>query len=178
MVRTDFHEETLMAVTPQSVTPVDSRDFRGAMGAVATPVSVVTAMLEEPHGTTVSAFCSLSLDPPMVLVSLQGDSDLLAIIRRTRRFGLNVLAHGQSAIGAVFARRGVDRFAGVPWGLSCGLPRLAGVASWAACEVADLIVAGDHVIVTGLTQEADHHDKPGLVYQHRRFGAFVADAAA
>ena len=167
-----------MAVTPRSVTPVDSPAFRGAMGAVATPVSVVTAMLDEPHGTTVSAFCSLSLDPPMVLISLADDSDLLEIIRRTRRFGLNVLAHRQSAIGATFARRGVDRFAGVTWDLSCGLPRLAGVASWAACEVADLIVAGDHVIVTGLTQEANHRDEPGLMYQHRRFGAFVADAAA
>jgi flavin reductase (DIM6/NTAB) family NADH-FMN oxidoreductase RutF len=173
----DFHEETLMTVVRQSSTPVDTHAFRGAMGAVVTPVAVVTAMLDEPHGTTVSAFCSLSLDPPMVLVSLQSDSDLLAIIRRTRRFGLNVLAHGQSAIAAVFARRGVDRFDGLAWALSCGLPRLTGTASWAACEVADLIVAGDHVIVTGLTQEADHRDEPGLVYQHRRFGAFVADPA-
>lgn len=167
-----------MAVARKPATPVASAAFRGAMGAVATPVSVVTALLDQPHGTTVSAFCSLSLDPPMVLISLASDSDLLGIVRRTRRFGLNVLAHRQSAIGVTFARRGVDRFAGVAWDLSCGLPRLAGVASWAACEVADLIVAGDHVIVTGLTQEADHRDVPGLMYQHRRFGTFVADAAA
>jgi flavin reductase (DIM6/NTAB) family NADH-FMN oxidoreductase RutF len=167
-----------MAAVPQSVTPVDSLTFRRAMGAVVTPVSVVTTMLDEPHGTTVSAFCSLSLEPPMVLVSLQTDSDLLALIRRTRRFGLNVLAQGQSGIATVFARRGVDRFADLAWSLSCGLPRLAGVASWVACEVADFIVAGDHVIVTGLTHEADHHDEPGLVYQHRRFGTFAADASA
>jgi flavin reductase (DIM6/NTAB) family NADH-FMN oxidoreductase RutF len=162
-----------MAAT--QLTPVDSAAFRAAMGAVATPVAVVTAMVEVPHGTTVSAFCSLSLDPPLVLVSLGKDSDLLAIVRRTRRFGLNVLAGEQSEVGAAFARRGVDRFAGVPWQLSCGLPRLAGVASWVACDVAELIVAGDHVIVTGLPREVAHRDGPGLVYQHRRFGAFVAD---
>lgn len=53
-----------MAVTPQSVTPADADAFRGAMGTVltVTPASVVTAMLEEPRGTTVSAFCSSS--PP------------------------------------------------------------------------------------------------------------------
>ena len=56
---------------------VDQQAFRGAMGAVATPVSIVTTTLGLPHGTTVSAFASLSLAPPMVLVSLQHDSELL-----------------------------------------------------------------------------------------------------
>jgi flavin reductase (DIM6/NTAB) family NADH-FMN oxidoreductase RutF len=73
-----FDEEVSMTAT--QLTPVDSAACRAAMGAVATPVSVVTAMAEAPHGTTVSAFCSLSLDPPLVLVSLGKDSDLLAII--------------------------------------------------------------------------------------------------
>ena len=156
-------------------TGLDLEAFRGAMGAIATPVSIVTAMGREPHGTTVSAFASLSLDPPMVLVSLQASSDLLPIIRETGRFGLNVLAHGQAGVGAAFARRGIDRFAAVGWSVSAGVPKLDGVASWTACSVAGLIPAGDHVIVTGLVQAAEHASVPGLVYQHRRFGAFVAD---
>lgn len=70
--------------------------LRDAMAAVASPVAVVTAMDgRRLHGTTVSAFASVSLTPPMVLVSLDNQSQLLAIIRRTGRFGLNVLGSHQ-----------------------------------------------------------------------------------
>ena len=152
---------------------VDQQAFRGAMGAVATPVSIVTTTLGLPHGTTVSAFASLSLDPPMVLVSLQHDSELLELIIRSGRFGLNVLAFDQAGIAASFAKRGLDRFAGVEWAMDEGLPRIAGTASWAACRVVDLVRAGDHTIVTGLVEAADSADVAGLVYQHRRFGHFT-----
>lgn len=162
-VSVDTHTETL----------VEPLAFRAAMGAVATPVSVVTTTLGAPHGTTVSAFASLSLDPPMVLVSLQHDSDLLALIVRSARFGLNVLAFDQAGVAATFAKRGLDRFAGVDWQMDQGLPRIAGVASWAACRVVDLVRAGDHTIVTGLVEAADSFDVAGLVYQHRRFGHFT-----
>ena len=152
---------------------VDQQAFRGAMGAVATPVSIVTTTLDVPHGTTVSAFASLSLDPPMVLVSLQHDSDLLELISQSGRFGLNVLAFDQAGIAAKFAKRGLDRFADVEWGMEQGLPRIAGIASWAACRVVDLVRAGDHTIVMGLVEVADSSDVAGLVYQHRRFGHFT-----
>lgn len=152
---------------------VDQQAFRGAMGAVATPVSIVTTTLGDPHGTTVSAFASLSLDPPMVLVSLQHDSDLLELITQSGRFGLNVLAFDQAGIAATFAKRGLDRFAGVDWAMDQGLPRIAGIAAWTACRVADLVRAGDHTIVTGVVEAADSVDLPGLVYQHRRFGHFT-----
>lgn len=152
---------------------VDQQVFRGAMGAVATPVSIVTTTLDAPHGTTVSAFASLSLDPPMVLVSLQHDSDLLELITQSGQFGLNVLAFDQAGIAANFAKRGLDRFEGVDWTMDQGLPRIAGIASWAACRVVDLVRAGDHTIVTGLVEAADSANLPGLVYQHRQFGHFV-----
>lgn len=152
---------------------VDSTAFRGAMGAVATPVSVVTSFDQRPHGTTVSAFASLSLDPPMVLVSLQSDSDLLQVVKRTERFAINVLSAAQTAVAARFARRDIDRFADVAWHLEGGVPRLGGVASWSACRVESLIVCGDHTIVTGLVELADHAEVAGLVYQHRRFGVFT-----
>lgn len=152
---------------------VDTIAFRGAMGAVASPVSVVTSYDGAPHGTTVSAFASLSLEPPMVLVSMQNDSELLPVIKRTERFGLNVLAATQDSIGARFARRGLDRFAGVEWELHGAVPRLVGTAAWAACRIESLIVCGDHTIVTGLVEFADHRPVTGLVYQHRQFGVFT-----
>lgn len=156
-----------------AATLVDATSFRGAMGAIASPVSVVTAHHEKPHGTTVSAFSSLSLDPPMVLVSLKNDSDLLTVVKRTERFCLNILSASQSAIAATFAKRDVDRFAEIPWRLESGVPHLMGVAAWAVCRAESLIVCGDHTILTGLVERADHANVAGLVYQHRRFGIFT-----
>jgi flavin reductase (DIM6/NTAB) family NADH-FMN oxidoreductase RutF len=97
--------------------------FREALAAVAAPVAVVTSFhRERPHGTTVSAFCSLSLEPPLVLVSLDRGSDLLRMVRHSRRYGINVLSHDQEGIATRFARKGVDKFAEVPWTLDTGLP--------------------------------------------------------
>lgn len=153
---------------------VNVEAFKGAMGAVATPVSVVTTYADSAHGTTVSAFMSLSLEPAMVLISLDQSSELLAVLNRSRRFGLNVLAHDQADVASQFARRGVDRWDGIDWELVEGVPRLDGTASFVACSVSQLITAGDHAILTGLVEHAEHADCAGLVYQHRQFGAFVA----
>ena len=120
-----------MTSTPQPSTAAPARRFRDVMAAVASPVAVVTAMDgERPHGTTVSAFASLSLTPPMVLVSLDNRSRLLAIVRRTGRFGLNILGAHQAGLAAVFARPGGDKFDDVIWVPSSNLPRLPGSAAW------------------------------------------------
>lgn len=145
------------------------------MGAVATPVSVVTAMAgDRPHGTTVSAFASLSLHPPMVVVSLDHASDLLALLRQTGRFALNVLSSTQSDIALTFARKGSDKFAGVDWRLDSGLPRVGGCVGWLACTVAQLVPGGDHTLALGNIVGADHMDAPPLTYRQRRFGTHNA----
>jgi flavin reductase (DIM6/NTAB) family NADH-FMN oxidoreductase RutF len=88
--------------------------FRDLMASVCTPVSVVTTIDgDRPHGTTVSAFASLSADPPMVLVSLDRASALLALVREHRMLGLNILASEQASLAMAFARKGDDKFAGV-----------------------------------------------------------------
>ena len=108
------------------------------MAGVATPVSVVTAVAGDgvPHGTTVSAFASLSMDPPMVLVSLDRGSDLLALVRETGRFGVNVLGSTQSALALSFARKGPDKFTDVEWVTSTtASPGCPDAPGWLACEV-------------------------------------------
>lgn len=145
--------------------------FRYAMGNVATPVSIVTALEDDrPHGSTVSAFASLSMDPPMILVSLDRRSDLLDIIRRTGRFGVNVLGAHQAEVASRFAQKGVDRFADVDWTLDGGVPQLMGSAGWVACEVESLVDGGDHQIALGLVVSVAHRELPPLSYHNRRFG--------
>jgi flavin reductase (DIM6/NTAB) family NADH-FMN oxidoreductase RutF len=149
--------------------------FREVMAGVCTPVSVVTAMADgRPHGTTVSAFASLSMNPPMVLVSLDVGSDLLALVREGGRFGVNVLSSAQSALALTFARKGDTKFDGVTWELEHDLPRLAGAAGWLACEATELVPGGDHVIVLGTVVGAATTLAPPLTYHARVFGTHSA----
>jgi len=149
--------------------------FKAAMGSVCTPVSVVTAFDgARAHGTTVSAFCSLSLTPPMVLVALDHGSALLQVVRATPRFGLNVLSNVQDGIAGKFAVKGNEKFDGVQWEERCGAPHILGSAGWFACEVHELISGGDHMVVLGRVLETDHADLPPLTYHRRGFGTHAA----
>jgi flavin reductase (DIM6/NTAB) family NADH-FMN oxidoreductase RutF len=153
---------------------VDRERFRDALASVCTPVAVVTSFHEaRPHGSTVSAFCSLSLDPPLVIVSLARDSDLLAMIRGSGRFGINVLTRGQDDIAARFARKGRDKFDGLAWDLDRGLPRVRGAATWLVCRLERLADGGDHEIVVGLVEHADARAHDPLLYQQRAFTTLV-----
>jgi flavin reductase (DIM6/NTAB) family NADH-FMN oxidoreductase RutF len=146
--------------------------FRDLMAAVCAPVTVVTTTDEDgPHGTTVSAFASLSLSPPLVTVALDRRSALLARVLGTGRLGVNVLSSGDDEIALRFARAtGADRFAGVPWTLSHGLPRLDCAAAWAACELRQTVDGGDHLLLIGLVVDAQSRPAAPLVYGHRTFG--------
>lgn len=159
-------------MTTTAITAVDlTTDFRHAMGKIASAVSVVTTFDgDEPVGTTVSAFCSLSLDPPMALVSLDRRSSLLALLRPGSPLGLNVLAAHHDQVALRFAQKGVDRFADLPWRESHGAPELGDKAAWVAMRVASLVPAGDHVLVLGDVLAADTYPHAPLVYYQRAFG--------
>ncbi len=102
------------------------------MANVCTPVSIVTALAgERPHGTTVSTLAALSLDPPMILVALERQSELLVIIRLSQKFD------------------------GVPWATDMGVPRITGAPGWLACSLDELVPGGDHVIVLGTVMTAE-----------------------
>ncbi|MBD0862009.1 flavin reductase family protein [Gordonia sp. zg691] len=149
--------------------------FREVMARVCTPVAVVTAFDgQRPHGTTVSAFTSLSMGPPMILVSLDRGSDLLAIIRRTGAFGLNVLAHDQADVALRFARKGAEKFDGVDWSASARLPRLGGASGWLACTTETLVDGGDHVVALGTVIETGVTPAAPLTYHDRVFGTHRA----
>lgn len=150
---------------------VTDRAFRSLMGGVCAPVTIVTTLDgDEPAGTTVSSFASLSLRPPLVSVAFDRGSRVLSRIRSTGRFGVNILSHGQGDTALLFASRDADRFGAVRWHADHGLPRLAEVAGWAVCELHDTVDAGDHVLLVGLVTYASRGDLPPLVYADRTFG--------
>ncbi len=144
--------------------------FKESMSRVSSSVAVVTTTADRPHGTTVSAFMSLSVSPPMVVVSLDRTSELLALIRTTGRLGINVLSHDQIEIARNFARKGTDKFEAVPWMLDHGMPRLERIASWLRCSAAQLVDGGDHVLVFAAVEAAEVDDLRPLTYHARSFG--------
>jgi flavin reductase (DIM6/NTAB) family NADH-FMN oxidoreductase RutF len=149
---------------------VESDVFRAAMSQVATPVVVVTAFSQgEPHGTTVGAFTSLSLDPPMISVALDRQSELLAKLRGAERFGVNVLASDQEELATTFSKKGPDKFASTGWRLDSGLPRLPGCAVWLVCRTFELLDGGDHIVVLGTAEHAEVDRRLPLVYHDRAF---------
>lgn len=132
----------------------------------------------EPHGTTVGAFASLSMQRPMVLVSLDRGSNLLARVRRTARFDVNLLGSAHSDLALRFAQRDSEKFAGVAWQLDHDLPRVGQAPGWLACEVAELVEAGDHVVLLGSVVAADTVRHQPLTYHMRSFGTHVPLAGA
>jgi flavin reductase (DIM6/NTAB) family NADH-FMN oxidoreductase RutF len=132
----------------------------------------VTALHEgQPHGTTVSAFASLSMEPPMVLIALDRRSHLLALVRESGRYGLNVLGATQSELALGFARKGgASKFDGLVWEVDHELPRLPGAPGWLACDVADLVEGGDHLVVLGTVRAASTSGGLPLTYYSRVFG--------
>ena len=150
--------------------PVDLDSFKETLAGVPAPVTIVTTSAgSKPHGTTVSAFSSLSAEPPLVLVALDKKSDLLRLLPETGRFAVNLLAGDQEELGLACAKKGPDKFAKVPWEEDRGLPRIEGAAAFLACEIQEFLPGGDHVIVVGLVTACESEKDEALVYHRRRF---------
>jgi flavin reductase (DIM6/NTAB) family NADH-FMN oxidoreductase RutF len=163
--------DTRARETASAANGVDFDAFCELFSGVPAAVTVVTARNGDglAHGTTVSAFCSLSLNPPLVMVALNRSSDLLPFIEGQGRFGINVLAGGQEEVGTACAKKGPDKLTGTSWRYDSGLPRIDGSAAWLACDVQDILAGGDHVMVVGLVTACEPGEAEPLVYHRRNF---------
>ncbi|GGH42589.1 flavin reductase family protein [Microbacterium album] len=146
--------------------------FIEAMGHVPTPVAIATTLeAGMPHGTTVSAFFSLSVEPPKFLLSLDQNSKLLEVVNRTRSIGLNVLDSAQGGLARRFASKLADRFDETPWSVESGVPRLDGAAVWLSGKVDRIVAAGDHFLVlVDATAVSARRDADPLTYRLRQLG--------
>ncbi|RZI94344.1 MAG: flavin reductase [Microbacterium sp.] len=148
--------------------------LRNAMANFATGLTIVTTSDGgRPHGSTLSGVMSLSMDPPMILLSLSRTSSLLARLQRGGRFGVNVLAAHQDQVALRFATKVHDRFADIGW-RDDGAPRLDDVHAWVLADVTGTVPAGDHVLVLGTVVSAETGDHQPLTYWKRTFGTHKA----
>jgi len=149
--------------------------LRSTMGNLVAGLNVVTTSAGgAPHGTTVSGVMSLSMDPPMVLVSLGVRSRLLARLAEGARFGINILAADQDQVALRFSGSTPDRFADVPWFEDHGAPRIVDAHGWVAADVEALVPGGDHVLVLGRVIDAVPSAGAPLSYHQRTFGTHHA----
>ncbi|HLQ32591.1 MAG TPA: flavin reductase family protein [Chloroflexota bacterium] len=150
--------------------PVDPMEFRRALGCFATGVTVITAMDTDgkPRGLTANAFSSLSLDPTLVLVCVDHRSDTFPVIGQAEFFAINILGEEQREISQRFARKGEDKFEGVPFRQGqTGAPIIEGALAVIECLVHQAYEAGDHTIFIGNVQHVEHlpSGKPLLFFR-------------
>jgi flavin reductase ActVB len=157
----------------------DQTAFRNAMARFASGVTVVTARNADGAfvGFTASAFSSLSLDPPLLLVCLQKDADCYRAFMESDNFAVSILAHGQAEIAMRFATKAIDKLADTPvtLGTIAGLPLVSGASAHCECRMHQRVNGGDHTILVGQVIRAEISDAEPLLHYDRMFGRFVAE---
>jgi len=146
---------------------VEPEQFRQLLGQFATGVTVLTTRTSDgrPLGMTASSVASVSLDPPLVLVSVNHEHDMHAALLEARYFVLNVLSADQEALSRRFAADHPDRFAGVGYSESrFGVPILEGVLANIDCEKQQVVPGGDHSVFFGLVIDGAVADRSPLLY--------------
>lgn len=162
-------------MSPERRPAVDGERFLAAARQIAAAVTVATASDgRRSHAVTATAFCTLSLDPPMVLVALDRAGKLLRLVRAAGHIGVNILGRDQQHVGEWAATRGRQMEASLP-GLDArlgmtGAPLLGGVLAWFDCEVDSETEHGDHAIVVARVIDAwAGFDGEPLVYHRGRY---------
>ena len=131
---------------------VSKDEFRRALGHFASGVTVVTSRSEDgrPLGITVSAFSSLSLDPPLILICIDKRASLHDHLKEGGHFAVNILAEDQELISRRFASKVEDRFEGIGYREGdMGAPLISGALATIECRIVHSYPGGDHTIIVG-----------------------------
>jgi flavin reductase (DIM6/NTAB) family NADH-FMN oxidoreductase RutF len=143
---------------------IDPQRFREVMSSFPSGVVVLTAFGDDslPRGLTVSAFCAVSIAPPLALACIDKTSNTLPAVQHTGGFTANILAAGREQLARRMATKVADKFDGIRWrrpASPIGGPILEDdTAAYAVCTLRDTLEAGDHWILIGLVTEGSHRE--------------------
>lgn len=159
--------------------------FREALSRFPAGVVVVTAVdaEREPRGLTVSAFCSVSAKPPLVLVCVDKQSQTLPAIHGSQAFTVNILAAGREEVAMVFASKDDAKFEGIDWIRPPTMDRAGPIlhddaAAYLVCSLEQAIEAGDHEIMVGRVVEVGSSESERALVYHRRNFSTVGGGSA
>jgi flavin reductase (DIM6/NTAB) family NADH-FMN oxidoreductase RutF len=147
--------------------PIDPDQFRAVLGRFASGVTVLTARTGggQDHGMTASAFCSVSLSPPLVLACVDHSADMHGLIATGSHFGVSILEEGQEALSRRFAELPSGRFDGIGYTRAeSGVVLLDDALAHLECRCVDRYVAGDHAILVGEVEWAGVQQGRPLLY--------------
>jgi flavin reductase (DIM6/NTAB) family NADH-FMN oxidoreductase RutF len=145
--------------------------FRETLSRFASGVVVVAAHASEgPVGITASAFSSVSLDPPLVLVCVGHQASAYKRLVEAPFFGISVLSRAQESVAA---RRGANRFAGIAFEPHWRVPLIAGAVAHIECSPHALYEAGDHTILVGRVLRTSVAAGAPLLHFNHRYGDFA-----
>ncbi len=151
----------------------EARRLRDCLGQFATGVTVVTAKGEDGTlvGLTANSFSSVSIDPPLVLWSLNKAAASLPVFQDASHYAINILGADQMDISNHFARPAEDKFAGIDYRLGeAGAPLINGCVAWFECRNEIAYEGGDHLIFVGHVERFDHAERPALLFVAGRYG--------
>jgi flavin reductase (DIM6/NTAB) family NADH-FMN oxidoreductase RutF len=158
---------------------VSPDEFRDALSRFASGVTVVTTHDAEGafHGLTVSAFCSVSLDPPLVLICIEKATASHSAFVESGVFAVNILTSTQRETSELFASPIANKFEHFLHSTGeLDLPVLEGCVANLECRVKDIVDGGDHTIFIGLVENAVASDGDPLIYFRGTYGSTTADA--
>lgn len=147
--------------------PVTPDDFRAALSRFPSGITVVTSVDSSgmPHGITVSAFCSVSLEPPLILVCVEKTTGSHNALLESGIFVVNFLAAGQDELSERFSLTEIDKFEGVGFRAGVGgVPVLEDALVTLECVLRDAFDGGDHTIFVGEVESVSIRDGDPLVY--------------
>ncbi|WP_314955884.1 flavin reductase family protein [Bradyrhizobium cosmicum] len=157
---------------------IDPRDFRNALGAYGTGVTIITATAADgkPYGITCNSFASVSLNPPLILWSLGIYSSSLTVFQNASHFTVHVLGTSQQALANKFAKPSEDKFAGIDWTPGLGnAPVLAESVANFQCRSVNRYYGGDHVIFLGAVEAYAYTTGEPLLFARGTYGRFLVD---
>ena len=153
---------------------VSEEQFKAALGCLASGVTIVTTVDEggNPVGLTVTAFTSVSLKPPLVLVCIDRGANTHAWFALQSRFVVNILGETQDRISSLFASKSVqNRFAEIAFKPNKHrIPVIDGCLATLECVVENLYDGGDHTIFVGAVLDATAKEGKPLLYYGGRYG--------
>ncbi|WP_172373626.1 flavin reductase family protein [Sporosarcina jiandibaonis] len=144
------------------------------MGSYPTGVTVVTAFDEndKPMGLTVNSFASVSLEPLLILWSINKGAGSYQDFLKVEKFAVNILASDQADLCTLFSSKVEDRFGECDWKKSeLNLPILSDSLAALQCKVFKKVDAGDHTIMIGEVLDIHNEEKEPLLYHRRTIGA-------
>lgn len=146
---------------------IDPDTFRAVLGRFATGITVITGRDEAgtDHGMTVSAFSSVSLNPPLVLACIDQGASMRALLGTLTHIGINFLSEGQEAISRRFSGKDIERFDGLGYvrGVN-GVALLEDALAHLEARIVNRYEAGDHMIVIAEVESAEAFSQRPLLY--------------